>query len=31
MQWDLEKTRGGEGFHPAHPDRWRGWQWLLGD
>ena len=30
MQWDLRPTHG-EGFHPAHPDRWRGWQWLLGD
>jgi hypothetical protein len=31
MQWDLEKTRGGEGFHPTHPDRWRGWQWFFSD
>jgi hypothetical protein len=30
MQWDLQKTHG-EGFYAAHPDRWRGWQWLLGD
>jgi hypothetical protein len=30
LQWDLEKTHG-EGFAPAHPDRWRGWQWFLGD
>jgi hypothetical protein len=30
MQWDLRPTPG-EGFHPAHPDRWRGWQWFLGD
>jgi hypothetical protein len=30
MQWDLRPTHG-EGFHPAHPDRWRGWQWFLGD
>ena len=28
LQWDLEKTHG-EGFNPAHPDRWRGWQWVL--
>jgi hypothetical protein len=31
LQWDLEKPRGGEGFHPAHPERWRGWQWFFGD
>jgi hypothetical protein len=30
LQWDLEKTHG-EGFTPAHPNRWRGWQWFLGD
>ena len=30
MQWDLRPTHG-EGFLPAHPDRWRGWQWFLGD
>jgi hypothetical protein len=30
MQWDLEKTRG-EKFNPAQPNRWRGWQWLLGN
>jgi hypothetical protein len=30
MQWDLRPTHG-EGFHPAHPNRWRGWQWFLGD
>jgi hypothetical protein len=30
MQWDFRPTHG-EGFHPAHPDRWRGWQWFLGD
>jgi hypothetical protein len=29
LQWDLEKTRV-EKFSPAHPDRWRGWQWLFG-
>ena len=29
MQWDLGRTHG-EGFHPAHPNRWRGWQWFLG-
>jgi hypothetical protein len=31
LQWDLEKPRSGEGFHPARPDRWRGWQWFFGD
>ena len=31
MQWDFRPTRGGEGFNPAHPNRWRGWQWLLPD
>ena len=30
LQWDLEKTHG-EGFTPAHPDRWRGWQWIFPD
>ena len=30
MQWDLRPTHG-EGFHPTHPNRWRGWQWFLGD
>jgi hypothetical protein len=30
MQWDLRPTHG-EGFHPAHPNHWRGWQWFLGD
>jgi hypothetical protein len=30
MQWDLEKTHG-EKFNPAQPNRWRGWQWLLGN
>jgi hypothetical protein len=30
MQWDLGKTHG-EKFNPAQPNRWRGWQWLLGD
>jgi len=30
MQWDLEKTHG-EKFNPPQPDRWRGWQWLLGN
>ena len=29
MQWDLGRTHG-EGFHPAHPNHWRGWQWFLG-
>lgn len=31
LQWDLEKPKGGEGFTPAHPSRWRGWQWLFPD
>jgi hypothetical protein len=30
MQWDFRPTHG-EGFHPAHPDRWRGWQWFFSD
>ena len=30
MQWDLGPAHG-EGFHPAHPDRWRGWQWFWGN
>jgi len=30
LQWDLEKARG-EKFTPAHPDRWRGWQWFFPD
>jgi hypothetical protein len=30
LQWDLEPTHR-EGFTPAHPNRWRGWQWFLGD
>jgi hypothetical protein len=30
MQWDLGKAHG-EKFNPAQPDRWRGWQWLLGN
>ena len=29
VQWDLEKTHV-EKFNPAHPNRWRGWQWLFG-
>jgi hypothetical protein len=29
LQWDLQKARHGEGFTPAHPNHWRGWQWLL--
>jgi hypothetical protein len=28
LQWDLRKARG-EKLIPAHPDRWRGWQWFL--
>ena len=30
MQWDFRPTHG-EKFNPAHPNRWRGWQWLLPD
>ena len=30
LQWDFQKTHG-EGFNPAHPNRWRGWQWLIPD
>jgi hypothetical protein len=30
LQWDLQKTHG-EGFTPAHPNRWRGWQWIIPD
>jgi hypothetical protein len=30
LQWDLRPTHR-EGFTPAHPNRWRGWQWFLGD
>ena len=30
MQWDLGKGHG-EKLNPAQPNRWRGWQWLLGD
>jgi len=30
MQWDLGPAHG-EGFHPAHPDRWRGWQSFWGN
>ena len=30
LQWDLEKTTHDEGFNPAHPNRWRGWQWFFG-
>ena len=29
LQWDLGKTRHDEGFNPAHPNRWRGWQWFF--
>jgi hypothetical protein len=28
LQWDLRKARG-EKFNPAHPNRWRGWQWFF--
>jgi len=31
MQWDFRPTRAGEGFNPAHPNRWRGWQWFVPD
>ena len=30
LQWDFQTTHG-EGFNPAHPNRWRGWQWLIPD
>jgi hypothetical protein len=30
LQWDLGPTHR-EGFTPAHPNRWRGWQWFLGN
>ena len=29
LQIDLDRHSGG-GFNPAQPDRWRGWNWLLG-
>jgi hypothetical protein len=29
LQWDLEKPKHEEGFNPAHPNRWRGWQWFM--
>ncbi|HTY88505.1 MAG TPA: hypothetical protein VMB80_13645 [Candidatus Acidoferrum sp.] len=29
LQWDLEKPKRSEGFNPAHPNRWRGWQWFF--
>ena len=29
MQWDLEKTRGHD-FKNAEPNRWQGWNWILG-
>ena len=28
LQWDLRPTHG-EKFSPAHPNRWRGWQWFF--
>jgi hypothetical protein len=31
LQWDLEKPKQAEGFNPAHPNRWRGWQWIFPD
>ena len=30
LQWDLGAAHH-EGFTPAHPNRWRGWQWFLGN
>ncbi len=30
LQWDLGPTHR-EGFAPAHPNRWRGWQWFFPD
>ncbi len=29
LQWDLETPKHDEGFNPAHPNRWRGWQWFM--
>ena len=29
FQWNLGKVKRDEGFTPAHPDRWRGWQWFM--
>jgi hypothetical protein len=30
LQWDLEPPKHpDEGFNPAHPNRWRGWQWFF--
>ena len=29
LQWDLEKTKDHR-FNNAQPDRWQGWNWLLG-
>ncbi len=29
LQWDLEKPKHVEGFNPAQPNRWRGWQWFF--
>ncbi len=31
LQWDLEKPKHKEGFNPAHPNRWQGWQWIFPD
>jgi hypothetical protein len=30
LQWDLGPAHR-EGFTPAHPNRWRGWQWFFSD
>ncbi|HEX5398173.1 MAG TPA: hypothetical protein VFY06_03900 [Verrucomicrobiae bacterium] len=30
MEWNLGKAPAGK-FSPTQPNRWRGWQWLLGD
>jgi hypothetical protein len=29
MQWDLEKTKG-QGFKSVDPNRWQGWNWIMG-
>lgn len=30
LQWDLDRTPG-HGFKGTNPNRWRGWQWLMGN
>jgi hypothetical protein len=29
MQWDLEKTKG-QDFKSVDPNRWQGWNWIMG-